>query len=163
MWIGVSAVLFVVLVIFISSFSMVDEAYLHDGHIPDNIGAYFLTHKIEGEEAKEILYGIVGEVELENAYVLEYQTNQGAYAVVWISEAKNNQVPLQLFEEMKAYIEENNLYAQHKGKEFSNIPVQYGSGMDRDNYYFAKNDRFVLIATYDEKSQRFIKNAVKIF
>lgn len=159
-----SIVVFIALVIVISSKFMDDEALLHDGHIPDNIGNYFLTNKIEGDEAKQILHDLhVTEAALDGAYVLEYQTQSGSYALVWISESDEEGLKTTLFEDMKKFIETNQLYANHSEKMISGRTVQYGFGMERDNYYFVNENRFIWVATFEDKREIFIKNAVKIF
>ncbi|OIJ18893.1 hypothetical protein BKP45_15305 [Anaerobacillus alkalidiazotrophicus] len=159
-----SIVVFIVLVVLISSFFMDDDRLTHAGHIPDNIGAYYLTNKVEGEEAKQIMNQLhEKEVELNEAYALEYQTRQGAYAIVWISESSEDGVPLSLFENMKTIIETSDIYSSHSETMVSGKPVQYAFGMERDHYYFVNDDRFIFVATFEETRERFITNAIKIF
>jgi hypothetical protein len=162
--IAASVLLFTTMVIVISSLFMADEAELHEGHIPDNIGPYLLTNEVEGEEAKQIMMQLHGEeVELSAAYVLEYQTRNGAYAIVWISESNEDGLTTKLYEDMIEFIDTNEMYSDHHEQVINNRTVQYGYGMERDNYYFANGNRFVWVATFDDKRDIFIKNAVKIF
>ncbi|MCT8137763.1 hypothetical protein H1D32_08320 [Anaerobacillus sp. CMMVII] len=52
-FIAFGVIAFIAMVVGISSLFLADESLTHDGHIPDTIGAYYLTNKIEGEEAKQ--------------------------------------------------------------------------------------------------------------
>jgi hypothetical protein len=162
--IAASVLVFTTMVIVISSLFMADEAELHDGHIPDNIGPYILTNEVEGEEAKQIMIQLHGEeVELSAAYVLEYQTRSGAYAIVWISETHEEELTTKLFEDTIEFVDSNEMYLDHHEQIISNRAVQYSYGMERDNYYFVSENRFVWVATFEDKRDIFIKNAVKIF
>ncbi|MCT8137762.1 hypothetical protein H1D32_08315 [Anaerobacillus sp. CMMVII] len=81
------------------------------------------------------------EVDLDEAYVLEYQTQRGSYAIVWISETNLVELPPKLFEDMLEFVENSELYINHHEKEISNRNVQYAFGTERDNYYFATENR----------------------
>ncbi|WNF36491.1 hypothetical protein RJD24_19020 [Bacillaceae bacterium IKA-2] len=160
-----SIIIFIVMVVFISSFSMEDDALSHaGGHIPDDIGAFTLINKIEGEEANRIVNQLHGrEVELDVAYAIEYQTRGGSFALVWISESNQEGKPTKLFEEMKQIMAVNNAYSNNSEKLINDKVVQYALGVERDTYYFVSNNRFIFVETFEDTRDRFIKNAVKIF
>lgn len=160
-----SIVIFIATVVFISSFSMEDSTLSHNGgHVPDYIGAFDLVNKIEGEEAEQIMNQLhEREVELDAAYAIEYQTRGGSYALVWISESDSEEQLTELFEGMKKITATNKAYSNQSEKVVSDKVVQYALGMERENYFFVSHNRFVFIATFEDKKDRFIKNAVKIF
>jgi hypothetical protein len=143
---------------------MSDDTLNHDGHIPDNIAAFYLVNEITGEEAKKIMFEIHGEkIELDEAYALKYDTEKDAYGLVWISETSVEGLPQKLLENMSVNIANNDQYSNHSEKSINDKTVQYAYGFDRDYYYFVSKNRFVLVATYGDKSDIFIKNAVRIF
>ncbi len=162
--IALFVVLFIGLIIFISTFYMSNDAETHGSHIPNNIGAFQLTNKIEGDEAKEIMNEIHGQkVDLDQAYALEYQTVGGSYALVWISETNDEEIPIRLLESMQRIVNNSQSYSEQQEKEFNNIIVNYAFRKGLDHYYFVIDNRFIWVSTFEDKKSYFIKNAVKNF
>lgn len=157
--------IFILMVVFISTFLMEDATLSHDGgHIPDSIAAFNLVNKIEGAEAKQIMNQLFGkEVELDAAYAVEYQARKGSYALVWIAESNSEEKLTELFEGMNQMVAANNAYSNHSEKVISDQEVQYVFGMERDNYYYINENSFIWIATFEDNRDLFLKNAVKIF
>lgn len=163
--IGSSVIIFILMVVFISSFSMEDDTLSHEGgHIPDYIGAFNLANKIEGEEANQIVNQLYGrEIKFDEAYAIEYQTNGGSYALVYISESNQEGEIAKLYEEVKQKIKASNAYSNHSEKEINDKVIQYAFESEKDNYYFVSDNRFIWVTTFEDNKDRFIKNAVKIF
>lgn len=151
-------------IIYVSTFFMADQALMYEGQVPENIGAYYLTDSIEGEDALQYAARSFGrDLPVEEVYVLEFQTRGDSFAIVHLLISEDQGVLQGLLDEKVELIEGNDNFTNIVEKEFNDTIVAYTSGNERDHYFFISGDRYVWVETFEETRNRFIRNAIRIF
>ncbi|MCD8511829.1 MAG: hypothetical protein LRY73_19575 [Bacillus sp. (in: Bacteria)] len=151
-------------IIYLSTLFMDDQALMYEGQVPENIGAYYLTDSLEGEDAFQYAARTFGgDLPVDEAYVLEFQTRGDSFAIVHVLISDDQEILQGLLDEKVALIEGNENFTTTVEKEFDDTKVIYTSGNEREHYFFISGDRYVWVETFEETRNRFIRNAVRIF
>jgi hypothetical protein len=157
---SLSGIFILMLVLLSVSFSPVKSKAFS---IPNQIGSFSLTTKLEGDEAMAQISHLHGkDIQIQNGYILEYENGQGS-AIVWISESSSVIEAKKLFNKMNRLMDKSQMYSNHQSFEINGTMLQYVFGMNMDNFYYQKDSQVIWISAPTEKNQEFIKNWLKAF
>lgn len=153
-------VIFLMVVLLSVSFPETKKAF----GIPNQIGSYSLTTKMEGDEAIQHISQLHGkDIQIKNGYILEYQNDNQEFSVVWISESTSENEAKKLFNKMNKLMDQSKMYSDHQIIEVDGSTIQYVFGMDMDNYYYQKGSQVIWISVPMDVNQKFIKIWLKAF
>lgn len=170
-WVASGMLAFVALIAVISSAFMSDDPFDNYGFsvdyrgLPESFANFELFNEVEEGLVNDLMIELHGkEVDLDQAFILEYVSRGGAQAVVWISESNIDGKPERLLEAKYDLVKANQLLSDFSERTFSDHMVFHGID-DRgvDNYFFVRENRFLLIQTFDDNREAFIRNAVRVF
>jgi hypothetical protein len=132
--------------------------------IPSKIGSYSLTMKLEGDEAMQQISQLHGkDIDIKAGYIIEYQNDDQAPAMVWISESSDENEATKLFNKMNKLMDQSKMYSDHRTVKIDGTSVEYVFGMDMDNYYYQKGSQVIWITVSMDENQEFIKSGLKEF
>ncbi len=170
-WVASGIVAFIALVAVISTAFMSDDPSENYGFsvdyrgLPESFANFELFSEVEAERVNDLMANLHGkDVELDQAFILEYGSRGGAQAVVWISETNIDGKPEELLEAKYELVTTDQLLTDFGEKNFSDQTVFHGIDNNGvDNYFFVSENRFLLIQTYDDNREAFMRNAVRVF
>lgn len=156
-----------ILAIIALSYSLLQPSSVQESEdqskIPDKLGDFSLVNVIEGPQAMEQISYLHGkEIQIDNAYLLDYQGTNG-HASVWISESNEEGNAEKLFTRMNGLMDSSKIYSNHKEVTLDGATLQYVYGMDMDNYFYFNRNRVVWISLAGDMDNSFLKEAIKWF